>query len=94
MASLLKRWLAGAHQSGISTEHLRAYLDEFTFRFNRRHSRASGLLFLYFLEGAVTAPPTTMYVLIKVPNPHSVRGPPPSSPVRPEGVAAAPLDRP
>ena len=32
--SLLKRWLAGTHQSGVSAEHLHAYLDEFTFRFN------------------------------------------------------------
>lgn len=38
VANLLKCWLAGTHQSGISAEHLSAYRDEFTFRFNRRHS--------------------------------------------------------
>jgi len=75
VASLLKRWLAGTHQSGVSAEHLQAYLDEFTFRFTRRHSRARGLLFLRLLEGAVTTPPTTMRELIKVPNPHPVRNP-------------------
>ena len=94
VASLLKRWLAGTHQSGVSAEHLQAYLDEFTFRFNRRHSRARGLLFLRLLEDAVNAPPTTMRELIKVPNPHSVRKPPPTRPVRPESLAAEPLDRP
>ena len=94
VASLLKRWLAGTDQSGISAEHLQAYLDEFTFRFNRRHSRARGLLFLRLLEGAVSAPPTTMRELIKVPNPHSVRTPRPTRPGWPESVAAEPLDRP
>jgi transposase-like protein len=69
VASLLKRWLAETHQSGVSAEHLQAYLDEFTFRFTRRHSRARGLLFLRLLKGAVTTPPTTMRELIKVPNP-------------------------
>ena len=94
VASLLKRWLAGTHQSGVCAEHLQAYLDEFTFRFNRRHSRARGLLFLRLLEGAVNAPPTTMRELIKVPNPHSVTKPPPTRPVWPESLAAELLDRP
>jgi transposase-like protein len=70
VASLLKRWLAGTHQSGGSAEHLHAYLDEFTFRFNRRHARARGLLFLRLLEGAVRTGPSPMRELIKVPNPH------------------------
>ena len=45
VASLLKRWLLGTHQGGIQHQHLDYYLDEFTFRFNRRRSSASGLLF-------------------------------------------------
>jgi hypothetical protein len=36
VASLLERWLLGTHQGGVSSEHLDAYLNEFTFRFNRR----------------------------------------------------------
>ncbi|MDP2955471.1 MAG: IS1595 family transposase, partial [Longimicrobiales bacterium] len=40
VASLLKRWLLGTHQGGINNAHLPYYLDEFTFRFNRRTSRA------------------------------------------------------
>ena len=60
VASLLKRWLLGTHQGAVSREHLDYYLDEFTFRFNRRTSRARGLLFYRLLDRAVrTAPATT-----------------------------------
>src|SRR5271165_5454041 len=45
VASLLKRWLIGTHQGGVQHQHLDYYLDEFTFRFNRRRSKARGLLF-------------------------------------------------
>lgn len=38
VASLLKRWLLGTHQGAVSHDHLAYYLDEFTFRFNRRTS--------------------------------------------------------
>ena len=33
--SNLKNWLNGIHH-GVSAKHLQAYLNEFTFRFNRR----------------------------------------------------------
>jgi transposase-like protein len=33
--SNLKTWLLGTHH-GVSQQHLQAYLDEYTFRFNRR----------------------------------------------------------
>ena len=39
VASLCKRWLLGTHQGGMQPEHMQAYLDEFCFRFNRRHAR-------------------------------------------------------
>lgn len=42
VASLLKRWLLGTHQGSVRPEHLQAYLEEFTFRFNRRRSRSRG----------------------------------------------------
>jgi transposase-like protein len=58
VASLLKRWLLGTHQGSVTAEHLDAYLDEFAFRFNRRHSRRRGLLFLRLLQHAVVTPPT------------------------------------
>ena len=35
IASNLKAWLLGIHH-GVSQQHLQAYLNEFTFRFNRR----------------------------------------------------------
>lgn len=53
VAALLKRWLLGTHQGAVSNEHLPYYLDEFTFRFNRRTSRARGLLFYRLLHQAV-----------------------------------------
>lgn len=53
VASHLKRWLLGTLQGGISREHLPHYLDEFTFRFNRRTSRARGMLFYRLAEQAV-----------------------------------------
>ena len=55
-ASLLKRWCLGTHQGAISKEHLPYYLDEFTFRFNRRTSKARGLLFYRLVTQAVRTP--------------------------------------
>jgi len=57
VASLLKRWLLGTHQGAVSHDQLDYYLDEFTFRFNRRRSRRRGLLFYRLLEGAVATDP-------------------------------------
>lgn len=53
IASLLKRWLMGTHHGAISHEHLDYYLDEFTFRFNRRKSNHRGMLFFRLLQNAV-----------------------------------------
>ena len=57
VASLLKRWLAGTHQGAVHPEQLDYYLDEFTFRFNRRDSRARGLLFYRLLSQAIRTDP-------------------------------------
>ena len=57
VASLLKRWLLGTHQGAVSGKHLDYYLDEYTFRFNRRRSRARGLLFYRLLQNAVAVDP-------------------------------------
>ncbi len=59
VASLLKRWLLGTHQGGVSHEHLAYYLDEYAFRFNRRKSRHRGKLFYRLLQNAVQIQPTT-----------------------------------
>jgi len=61
---VLKRWLLGTHQGSVGPEHLDAYLNEFTFRFNRRRSRRRGLLFYGLLEQAILADPITYRSLI------------------------------
>jgi transposase-like protein len=53
VASLLKRWLEGTHQGAVRSSHLDYYLDEFTFRFNRRTSASRGKLFHRLLQQAV-----------------------------------------
>jgi len=59
IASLLKRWLLGTHQGAFSVDHLQSYLEEFTFRFNRRTSSSRGQLFRRLLEQAVATQPVT-----------------------------------
>ncbi len=59
VASLLKRWLLGTHQGAVSHEHLPYYLDEYTFRFNRRKSNSRGLLFYRLLQNAMQREPVT-----------------------------------
>jgi hypothetical protein len=51
--SLLKRWLLRANQGAVSQKHLDYYLDEFTFRFNRRRSKSRGKLFFRLAQQAV-----------------------------------------
>ena len=75
VASLLKRWLLGTHQGSVSPEHLDAYLNEFTFRFNRRTSRRRGLLFYRLLEQAVVTDPATSHDLVVSPRPGGRRPP-------------------
>jgi transposase-like protein len=59
VASLLKRWILGTHQGSVAAAHLQSYLEEFTFRFNRRTSRSRGLVFRRLLEQAVATGPVT-----------------------------------
>jgi transposase-like protein len=64
VASLLKRWLLGTHQGAIGPEHLDYYLDEFTFRFNRRTSASRGKLFYRLAQQAVQVPPVPYQMLV------------------------------
>jgi len=57
VVSLLKRWLLGTHQGAVSQKHLDYYLDEFTFRFNRRRSKSRGKLFFRLAQQAVAVDP-------------------------------------
>jgi len=53
VASLLKRWLGGTLQGAVAHSHLDYYLDEYTFRFNRRTSKSRGKLFYRLFENAM-----------------------------------------
>jgi transposase-like protein len=64
VASLLKRWLLGTHQGAVSPRHLDYYLDEFTFRFNRRRSASRGKLFFRLLEQSVQVGPVTYEIIV------------------------------
>ena len=57
VASLLQRWLLGTHQGAVQSSHLDYYLDEYTFRFNRRTSKSRGLLFYRLIWQAVHLAP-------------------------------------
>lgn len=70
VASLLKRVLIGTYHGGVSRDHLDYYLDEYTFRFNRRTARSRGLLFYRLLEGAVQAEHTPTHMLFSGPGIH------------------------
>lgn len=57
VAALLKRWYYGTYHGRIEPKYLDTYLNEYTFRFNRRTSTSRGLLFYRVLENAVAINP-------------------------------------
>jgi transposase-like protein len=63
VTSLLKRWLLGKHQGAVSHKHLPYYLDEFTFRFNRRTSHSRGKLFYRLIQNALEIEPVPTKLL-------------------------------
>jgi predicted RNA-binding Zn-ribbon protein involved in translation (DUF1610 family)/transposase-like protein len=65
VASLLKRWLIGTLHYGVDDAQLRYYLDEYTFRFNRRTARSRGLLFYRLLQQAVKTDPQPRATLVR-----------------------------
>jgi transposase-like protein len=65
VVSLLKRWLLGTHQGAIRSGHMDDYLNEFTFRFNRRKSAYRGKLFYRLAEQAVQVSPAPYKSLVK-----------------------------
>lgn len=92
--SLLKRWLAGTHQSAFDIGHLPAYLEEFVFRFNRRTSRQRGLVFFRLLEGAVAGPPVSYRDIVANPAKTNAQVRPPGVEHWPESLAQPPAHRP
>lgn len=75
VASLFKRWALGTHQGSLGADHLGDYINEFEFRFNRRNSRAPGMLFYRLMCLAVAADPITYGDLVQRPGggPHFPR---------------------
>lgn len=65
VVGLLKTWLAGTLHGAVSHEHLDYYLEEFTFRFNRRTSRSRGKLFYRMLQQAVQVDPVPYEAIVK-----------------------------
>ena len=65
IAPLLKRWILGTHQGAVSHEHLEYYLDEFTFRFNRRRSRNRGKLFYRLVQQPLAIDPVPYKSMVK-----------------------------
>ena len=78
VASLFKRWALGTHQGSIGADHIQSYLNEFAFRFNRRNSRAPGMLFFRLMELAATADPLTYRSIVANPAPKATRPSPPN----------------
>ena len=50
----------GTHQGAVSEKHLQYYLDEYSFRFNRRLSKHRGKLFYRIIQLAVCQEAITM----------------------------------
>jgi hypothetical protein len=64
VASLLNRWLLGTHHGSVHSAHLQAYLEEYTFRFNRRNSHRRGLLFYRLLQQIVVTTPESYKAIV------------------------------
>ncbi len=65
VASLLKRWLIGTLHYRVEAHQLPYYLDEYTFRFNRRTATSRGLLFYRLLHQAVETDPHPLHTLLR-----------------------------
>ena len=50
---------ASTHQGSFVPAHLQSYLEEYTFRFNRRTSGSRGLVFRRLMEQAMVTGPVT-----------------------------------
>jgi transposase-like protein len=94
VASLAKRWLLGTHQGSVDDAHLPSYLNEFMFRFNRRHSRSRGMVFYRVLELAVGHDPVRYGDIIAGRRPRAVPPTPPRARGKPPSLDRPPANRP
>ena len=88
--SLLKSWLIGTHQGAVSHKHLDFYMDEFTFRFNRRKSTNRGKLFYRLAQQAIEIEPVTLDKILHPGEKHAAKLPPRKSPGKVEGMKQLP----
>ena len=65
VVSVLKRWLLGTHGGAVKTKHLQSYLDEFTFRYNRRKTNGVARITARTIEQLVAKPARTMRDIIE-----------------------------
>ena len=63
--SLIKRWILGTYQGSVDEAHLQTYLEEYTFRFNRKSSHNRGWLFYRMVQGAMSTVPHPYEDLIR-----------------------------
>ena len=63
--ALLKRWLLGTHAGAVRDKHLQAYLDEFTFRYNRRKTKGVGRIAARVIGHLVAHGPLPMKAIVK-----------------------------
>lgn len=94
VASLAKRWLLSTHQGSVDEAHLQSYLDEFTFRFNRRRSRSRGLVFYRVLELAADHDPVRYRDIIAGKRPRKIPPVPPALRGHPPSLERPPAQRP
>ncbi len=94
IASHVDHWLLGTHQGAVDESHLSLYLDEFVFRFNRRHSRIRGMVFYRVLELAASHDPVRYRELCLNPRPSTTHRSPPATRGQPASLDRPPANRP
>jgi len=94
VASLAKRWLLGTHQGSVDAAHLPSYLNEFVFRFNRRHSKKPRMVFYRVLELAVAHDPVRYADIVARRRPRAVPPSPPRLCPHPPSLDQPPAGRP
>lgn len=70
--ALAKRTIDGTYHGSVATGHMDEYLNEFVFRFKRRHSRHRGLIFMRLLQRAVAGDPITYRDLVRNSRPKTI----------------------
>ncbi len=67
VTALLKRWWLGTYHGSMSVKHMPAYLEDFTFRFNRRSTKGIGRITARLLFLAAVADPITRSQIVTQP---------------------------